>query len=309
MKKTQSSRAGGSSRQPSSNLYEFQEIGGTLIKGDALTELRKLKSNTVQLIITSPPYNIGKEYEKKIDYSTYLENMTPVIEELYRVLRPGGSLCWQVGNGVRDGEIFPLDILFYPIFSSLKLKLRNRIVWSFGHGLHAKNRFSGRYETILWFTKGDDYIFDLDSVRVPSKYPNKKHYKGPKKGLVSSNPLGKNPGDVWEITNIKALHPEKTEHPCQFPTALVDRIVKALSEPGDVVLDPFVGSGTTMVVAGANGRKSLGIEISSKYVNITRKRVNNLISGSLKLTTPITLKRPSKRSIGTKGGEHAKRSS
>lgn len=309
MRKTQNSRAGVSSRQLSSSRYEFQEIGGTLIKGDALTELRKLKSNTVQLIITSPPYNIGKEYEKKIDYSTYLENMTPVIEELYRVLRPGGSLCWQVGNGVRDGEIFPLDILFYPIFSSLKLKLRNRIVWSFGHGLHAKNRFSGRYETILWFTKGDDYIFDLDSVRVPSKYPNKKHYKGPKKGLVSSNPLGKNPGDVWEITNIKALHPEKTEHPCQFPTALVDRIVKALSEPGDIVLDPFVGSGTTMVVAGANGRKSLGIEISSKYVNITRKRVNNLISGSLKLTTPITLKRSSKRSIGTKGGEHAKRSS
>lgn len=309
MRKTQNSRAGVSSRQLSSSRYEFQEIGGTLIKGDALTELRKLKSNTVQLIITSPPYNIGKEYEKKIDYSTYLENMTPVIEELYRVLRPGGSLCWQVGNGVRDGEIFPLDILFYPIFSSLKLKLRNRIVWSFGHGLHAKNRFSGRYETILWFTKGDDYIFDLDSVRVPSKYPNKKHYKGPKKGLVSSNPLGKNPGDVWEITNIKALHPEKTEHPCQFPTALVDRIVKALSEPGDIVLDPFVGSGTTMVVAGANGRKSLGIEISSKYVNITRKRVNNLISGSLKMTTPITLKRSSKRSIGTKGGEHAKRSS
>lgn len=309
MRKTQNSRAGVSSRQLSSSRYEFQEIGGTLIKGDALTELRKLKSNTVQLIITSPPYNIGKEYEKKIDYSTYLENMTPVIEELYRVLRPGGSLCWQVGNGVRDGEIFPLDILFYPIFSSLKLKLRNRIVWSFGHGLHAKNRFSGRYETILWFTKGDDYIFDLDSVRVPSKYPNKKHYKGPKKGLVSSNPLGKNPGDVWEITNIKALHPEKTEHPCQFPTALVDRIVKALSEPGDIVLDPFVGSGTTMVVAAANGRKSLGIEISSKYVNITRKRVNNLISGSLKLTTPITLKRSSKRSIGTKGGEHAKRSS
>ena len=309
MRKTQNSRAGVSSRQLSSKRYEFQEIGGTLIKGDALTELRKFNSNTVQLIITSPPYNIGKEYEKKIDYSTYLDNMTPVIEELYRVLRPGGSLCWQVGNGVRDGEIFPLDILFYPIFSSLKLKLRNRIVWSFGHGLHAKNRFSGRYETILWFTKGDDYIFDLDSVRVPSKYPNKKHYKGPKKGLVSSNPLGKNPGDVWEITNIKALHPEKTEHPCQFPTALVDRIVKALSEPGDIVLDPFVGSGTTMVVAGANGRKSLGIEISSKYVNITRKRINNLISGSLKLTTPIKLKRSSKRSIGTMGGEHAKRSS
>ena len=289
--------------------YEFKEIGAKLIGGDALSELRKIESNTIQLIVTSPPYNIGKEYEKKTDYSAYLENLNPIIMELCRVLKPGGSICWQVGNGVRNGEIFPLDILFYPMFKSNGLKLRNRIVWSFGHGLHARNRFSGRYETVLWFTKGDQYFFDLDSVRIPAKYPNKKHYKGPKRGLISGNPLGKNPGDVWEITNIKALHPEKTEHPCQFPTALVDRLVKSLTEPGDTVLDPFVGSGTTLVVASANGRKSIGIEVSPKYVKIAHKRVKDFAAGILKLTTSINTKNlPSVASI-VKGGSRAKRSS
>lgn len=289
--------------------HEFKDIGAKLICGDAASELRRIETDSIQLIVTSPPYNIGKEYEKKTDYSAYLENLNPIVTELCRVLKTGGSLCWQVGNGVRDGEIFPLDMLFYPIFKSHGLKLRNRIVWSFGHGLHAKNRFSGRYETVLWFTKGDQYFFDLDSVRIPAKYPKKKHYKGPKRGLISGNPLGKNPGDVWEITNIKALHPEKTEHPCQFPTALVDRLVKSLTEPGDTILDPFVGSGTTLVVAGANGRKSIGIEVSPKYVKIAYKRVKDFVSGSLKLTTSINAKNPSPVPSTVKGGARAKRSS
>jgi adenine-specific DNA-methyltransferase len=289
--------------------HEFKEISAKLIGGDATSELRRLESDSIQLIVTSPPYNIGKEYERKTDYAAYLENLNPIITELCRVLKPGGSICWQVGNGVRDGEIFPLDVLFYPIFKSHGLKLRNRIVWSFGHGLHARNRFSGRYETVLWFTKGDQYYFDLDSVRIPAKYPNKKHYKGPKRGLISGNPLGKNPGDVWEITNIKALHPEKTEHPCQFPTALVDRLVKSLTQPGDTVLDPFVGSGTTLVVAGANGRKSIGIEVSPKYVKIAYKRVKDFEAGSLILTTAINAKSPASAPSIVNGGSRAKRSS
>lgn len=269
------------------NVTEFPSLDVSIWHGDALEQLKQIASSSVQLVVTSPPYNIGKEYEVKREYSDYLSEMTPIISELVRILRPGGSICWQVGNGVRRGEVIPLDALYYPIFKSNDLSLRNRIVWSFGHGLHAQRRFSGRHETILWFTKGDEYVFNLDSVRVPAKYPKKKHYKGPNKGRLSGNPLGKNPGDVWEIINIKALHPEKTDHPCQFPVALVDRLIKSLSNPGDIVVDPFLGSGTTLIAASINGRKGVGIEISQKYIKISKQRMKDFIRGKSRYVIPL----------------------
>src|ERR1041384_3300304 len=91
----------------------------------------------------------------------------------------------------------------------------------------------------LRYSKGRRYRFDLNAVRVPQKYPGKKHYKGPKKGKLSGNPKGKNPSDVWEIPNVKSRHVEKTKHPCQFPVALVQRLVRALTLPGSLVVDPF----------------------------------------------------------------------
>ena len=168
------------------------------------------------------------------------------------------------------------------------LKLRNRIIWYFGHGLHASNRFSGRYETILWFSKTDDYIFNLDNVRVPSKYPGKRHFKGPKKGLPSGNPLGKNPSDIWEIVvkdwdreiwdipNVKSNHPEKTEHPCQFPIELVERCVLALTDENSWVLDPFAGVGSTLIAAVKNNRNAMGIEKEQAYCKIANQNKNNL---------------------------------
>jgi adenine-specific DNA-methyltransferase len=267
-------------------VYHNQKLGTFIYQDDVLDSLRKIKSESVQLIVTSPPYNIGKEYETKTKYSDYFEWQAEVISECFRVLKTGGSICWQVGNGIDKGEVIPLDAVFYSMFKKYDLKLRNRIIWTFGHGLHAKNRFSGRHESILWFTKGSDYTFNLDAVRVPVKYPNKKHFKGPKIGQLSSNPLGKNPGDVWDITNVKAMHPEKTEHPCQFPVALVERLILSLTDTQDLVLDPFVGSGTTLVAAALHGRKSLGIEIQEKYVQICIERITNLHQGTLK-TVPI----------------------
>jgi adenine-specific DNA-methyltransferase len=151
----------------------------------------------MQLIVTSPPYNLGKAYEAKSSLDAYVQAQAQVISECVRLLSPRGSLCWQIGNHVQKGEIFPLDIVLYAVFREHGLKLRNRIIWHFEHGLHCSKRLSGRYETILWFTKGDDYVFNLDSIRVPSKYPGKKYFKGPKAGQLSCNPLGKNPGDVW----------------------------------------------------------------------------------------------------------------
>lgn len=179
------------------------------------------------LVVTSPPYNIGKAYETKRGLDDYIAGMARIIDLIVPRLRDSGSICWQVGNYVNDGQIVPLDIEFAPIFKRHDLQLRNRIIWHFGHGLHTRRRFSGRYEVVMWYTKSDQYKFNLDAVRVPSKYPGKKHFKGPRKGLISGNPLGKNPEDVWTIPNVKSNHPEKTSHPCQFPVGLIERLVLA----------------------------------------------------------------------------------
>ena len=254
-----------------------------LHEGDCLDLLAQLPDGAVQLVVTSPPYNLGKPYEQRLDLDAYLDGQRPIIRECVRVLGERGSLCWQVGNYVDEGRIVPLDVALYPIFDALDLRLRNRIVWHFGHGLHASRRFSGRYEVILWFTKGDHYTFDLDPVRVPQKYPRKKHYKGPHKGSLSGNPLGKNPSDLWEIPNVKANHVEKTAHPCQFPVELVERLVLSMTEPGDRVLDPFLGAGSTAIAALMHGRKALGAEIVPEYVALARERVRLAQRGELRV--------------------------
>ena len=170
---------------------------------DNLKFMRGLADESMKLIVTSPPYNIGKSYEKRSSLGQYVKNQTQVISECVRLLHPNGSICWQVGNHVQKGEVFPLDMVLYHLFKDHGLKLRNRIIWHFEHGLHCTKRLSGRYETIMWFTKCDDYTFNLDPIRVPSKYPKKKYYKGPKAGQLSGNPLGKNPGDIWVFPNVK----------------------------------------------------------------------------------------------------------
>lgn len=213
---------------------------------DNLEFMGELPDQCVQLIVTSPPYNIGKTYEHRTALDAYVQDQAKTISECARLLRPGGSICWQVGNHIQDGEVVPLDIVLYPIFKGHGLKLRNRIIWHFEHGLHCSKRLSGRYETIMWFTKGDQYTFNLDPIRIPSKYPNKKYFKGPKRGQLSGNPNGKNPSDVWVIPNVKNNHVEKTIHPCQFPVELVERLVLALTNDGDWVLDPYMGVGTTV---------------------------------------------------------------
>lgn len=191
--------------------------------------------------------------------------------------------------------MFPLDIYYYQIFKRHALKLHNRIIWHFGHGLHASNRFSGRYETILWFSRSDDYIFNLDNVRVPAKYPGKRHFKGPKKGQPSGNPLGKNPSDIWQIIrqdwekelwdipNVKSNHPEKTEHPCQFPVELVERCVLALTNEGSWVLDPYAGVGSTVIAAIKNNRNAIGIEKEEQYCRIADQRIKDFSEGRLKI--------------------------
>ncbi len=254
--------------------------------GDCLDLLKSIPDESLQLVVTSPPYNIGKEYEKKLHLDLYLQQQAKVIAESVRALSPKGSICWQVGNYVDKGAIIPLDTVLYPIFSNLGLKMRNRIIWHFEHGLHCSRRFSGRYETIIWFTKSDDYIFHLDPVRIPQKYPGKKYFKGPKAGQYSCNPLGKNPGDLWVIPNVKSNHVEKTGHPCQFPVELIERLVLSLTKEGDWVFDPFLGTGTSVIAAIRHSRRGVGAETHSKYVELARHRIQQEIDGTLR-TRPM----------------------
>jgi adenine-specific DNA-methyltransferase len=212
----------------------------------------------------------------------YVSEQSAVIDECIRILHPRGSICWQVGSYVNNNEIVPLDIKLYEEFARRGMRLRNRIIWHFEHGLHCTRRFSGRYETILWFTKTDRYHFNLDAVRVPQKYPGKRHYKGPKKGEYSSHPIGKNPGDVWLIPNVKSNHPEKTIHPCQFPIELVLRLILAMSRRGDLVVDPFLGVGTTAAGAVLTGRRVAGAETNGEYLEIAKERVLLASQGRLK---------------------------
>ena len=264
-------------------------------ESDTLESLKKLPASSFKLVVSSPPYNIGKEYEKQVELQHYLDWQAEILKELVRVISDDGSIVWQVGNFIDDGEVFPLDIYFYPIIKELGLQLRNRIVWHFDHGLHATKRFSGRYEVLLWFTKSKNYTFNLDPVRVPSKYPGKLHYKGEKKGQPSGNPLGKNPSDYWtiisqewecgiiEIPNVKSNHPEKTSHPCQFPIELIERCVLALTNEDDWVLDPFGGVGSSLIAAIKNDRRGMIIDRDPQYIAIAKERISAFQEGLLKI--------------------------
>jgi adenine-specific DNA-methyltransferase len=272
--------------------------------GDSKNILKILlddKNNRLfDLIITSPPYNTGKEYESSKSIEDYLEEQRIIIEQIVKLINPTGSICWQVGNYINNKtkEVFPLDIYYYKIFKEYGLTLRNRIIWKFGHGLHTSRRFSGRYEVILWFTKSNEpegYKFNLDTIRIPQKYPGKKQHKGPNKGQYSSNPKGKNPEDVWnivlqdweeeiwDIPNVKANHSEKTEHPCQYPIELVERCILALTDQNDWILDPFAGVGSTLIASKKNKRNSVGIEKYKKYIKIGQGRLNKLEAGILNI--------------------------
>lgn len=265
------------------NLSEFlKKNDGLLWRGDASKLLSALpKTRFIDLVVTSPPYNIGKAYEEKQSIEQYFLNQRKIIEAIDSVMKENSSICWQVGNHITKDGILPLDFGFHEIFNSLGYSLKNRIIWKFGHGYHARNRLSGRYEVVLWYTKGTNYTFNLDAIRVPSKYPSKRYYKGPKKGKISSNPLGKNPEDVWEIPNVKGNHPEKTNHPCQFPIGLIEKLILGFSNKGDIVFDPFMGVASAGVAALIHNRKFIGSDIDSSYVKTAVNRIKSFKAGTL----------------------------
>jgi adenine-specific DNA-methyltransferase len=256
----------------------------TLFHGDSSKLIDAMPAESVDLVFSSPPYCIGKEYESARSVEDFRTTHEALLPRLVRLLKPGGSLCWQVGTHVTNGVATPLDyLIFAEMAKQTTMRLRNRVIWSFGHGLHCSNRFSGRHEVVLWYTKGDSYDFNLDAVRVPQKYPGKTHTRGPLKGKPSGNPLGKNPGDVWEVPNVKANHVEKTAHPCQFPVALPQMFIRALTHPEALVFDPFAGSSSTGVAALLEGRRFLGAEFESEYIEISEARLLKAQDGEIRV--------------------------
>lgn len=299
-------------------FIDFGEVLPTadLFHGSSLDLVDRFPDEYFSLIVTSPPYFIGKAYDTSKCTNEFLRLHEELLPKLLRVLKPGGSLCWQVGYHVADGTITPLDFLVHQAMSQQPgLKLRNRIVWMYRHGANCLKRFSGRHETILWYTKGDDYNFYLDEVRVPQLYPGKRHYKGDKKGEHSGNPLGKNPSDVWEeelvsdvwdIPNVKSQHIEKTAHPCQYPTALVRRLIKALCPKDGWVLDPFAGSGSSGVAAVVEGRNFVGFDTDKDYLDLAKERIAAALAGNPRIREDKPVRKPQPNEAVSRRPDHFK---
>lgn len=252
----------------------YAEDGFVLYHGDSLPLLRALANSDVrvQLSLTSPPYNIGKEYEKPLPLHEYIAWCSEWMTSLHRVASDDGAFWLNLGyvSVQGHGKAVPLP---YLLWNASPFFLNQEIVWNYGAGVSSKRVFCPRNEKWLFFVKdADRYVFNLDAVRDPNvKYPNQK-----KNGKLRCNPLGKNPSDVWAIPKVTTGRDrssrERTPHPAQFPLAVVDRIVKASSNPGDLVLDPFAGSGSSGIAAVGNGRAFLGIELSERYCKLAVER-------------------------------------
>jgi adenine-specific DNA-methyltransferase len=271
----------------------FYETDGFLLYNmDCLEALHLLEGDLVDLTITSPPYNIGKEYEKPMPLADYLDWCQTWINEIYMLTRPDGAFWLNLGYLEMPEKARAIPIA-YLLWERLPFYLNQEIVRHYEAGLHTRRVFSPRNEKFLWCVKSADiYTFNLDEVRDPNvKYPNQK-----KNGKLKCNPLGKNPSDVWEfakVTSGEQRHSkERTAHPAQFPLAVIDRIVKACSNENDIILDPFMGSGTTAEAALQNGRQVIGFEISEVYCQITKERIQRFlrdkeIAVTVQVTKPL----------------------
>ncbi|MBE7636051.1 site-specific DNA-methyltransferase [Sneathiella sp. P13V-1] len=235
-----------------------------LLCGDALSLLAEEASESVDLIIADPPYNLGKNYGNNIDLKERAEYQTFTrawLEEARRILKPGGSLfCFM---GVKF-----IARLYVTLEEELELTPQGWITWHYTQGIGRKRGFSPRHEDILWFSKGEEATFNLDDVRIPQKYYRKRN-----------NMAGANPGDVWQFSHVHYCAAERQPHPTQKPEALIERIIMAASNAGDVVLDPFMGSGTTNRVAKILGRHSIGFDINPDYLEMSKTRLDQPFEG------------------------------
>jgi len=244
-----------------------------ILVGDCLERFAEIESGSVAHVLTSPPYNIGKPYEATLPLDSYLLWCRRWLAEISRVLTPTGAAWINLGFvEVADrGTAVPLAYLLWPL---IDLYLVQEVVWRYENGVACKRRLSPRNEKLLWLVRDPASCrFNLDDIRDPNvRYPQSRRH-----GRLRYNPLGKNPGDVWHIPKVVAgrSSPERTGHPTQMPLALAERVVLACSTAGDLVLDPFAGSGTTLVAAIRHGRSAMGIERDAAYAAIAERRLND----------------------------------
>ncbi len=243
--------------------------------GDCRDLLKKIPDNSVKLVVTSPPYNIGKPYGKykdKIPLEEWEKLIDDVTKEIYRILTPDGSFFLNLSPIPygKDKEILPLPYIGYDIMKKNNFKIRNIITWTFNNMQNCTNRLSGRYENIVWGVKDlNNYIFNLNDIRIPYITQNDKRLEGGS---------GRNPTDVWYFNRVNNVTKKKLnlKHPTIYPSDMIERIIKMSSNKNDIVLDPFLGSGTTVAVALKLQRKAIGMEIDESYKDEINSRIKNI---------------------------------
>ncbi|RNC29485.1 MAG: DNA adenine methyltransferase YhdJ [Candidatus Dichloromethanomonas elyunquensis] len=235
-----------------------------LVTGDSLIELPKIQDESIDLIITDPPYNLSKDYGKtkdNLEFEEYLEFSKEWLTECKRILKKSGTIYVFMG--------FRYISYIYDILSRhLNMNFVNWISWHYTQGIGKTKGFSPRHDDILMFSKLPNYKFNLDNIRVPQKY-----YRS------INNMRGANPGDVWEFSHVHYCNDNRQKHPTQKPEGLIERMVLASSNEGDVVLDPFSGSGTTLRVCQQLSRNCIGIEINPEYINMASCRLQKPFTG------------------------------
>lgn len=269
----------------------WEAKGLQLYHGDCLDLMASLPEALVDLTVTSPPYNIGKAYEARRPVQDYVDWTEQWVRAVHRVTSPCGAFWLNLGYIPLPGRgrAVPLP---YLIWDRVPFFLVQEVVWHYGAGVAARHAFSPRNEKWLWYVRSvDAYTFNLDDVRDPNvKYPNQK-----KNGKLRVNQTGKNPGDVWIIPKVttgqgmdgRRASPERTKHPAQFPLAVVERIVRSSSNVGDLVMDPFVGSGSALVAAHHHGRQGVGFDTSAEYLDMAAERLARAIRDGTQLELPV----------------------
>ncbi len=235
-----------------------------VILGDALEELQRLESESIDLVVADPPYNLGKDYGNNHDsreFDEYMEFSRIWLKQVHRILRPHGTIY--VFMGFRF-----ISYLYSILDRELGMFFNNWIVWHYTQGVGKTRGFSPRHDDILMFTKSKKFIFNLNAIRVPQKYYRERN-----------NMRGANPGDVWQFSHVHYCNENRQKHPTQKPEGLIERMVLASSEEGSLVLDPFVGSGTTLRVCQQLNRTGYGIEINPEYVESCKTRLERKFSG------------------------------
>lgn len=266
-------------KQALGNPY-YESDNCLIYHADSLQLIHRIPQDSINLAITSPPYNIGKAYESVMPIPDYVQWCTTWMNDIYDVVANDGAFLLNLGylEVPTKGRAVPISYLLWdksPFF------MQQEIVWHYEAGVASKRYLSPRNEKFIWYVKDkNQYTFNLDSIRDPNvKYPNQK-----KNGKLRCNPLGKNPGDVWCYPKVtsgeKRSSKERTPHPAQFPIGVIEKFILGMSNPSDIVFDPFLGSGSTCIAALKHGRKVIGFEISAEYCKIAAERVDAFLNPS-----------------------------